>query len=83
MKNKGYKGMASKVNQKGASCYIISQYRNKTVFYIIYILKNQKILGKNNTYENIIIYLRAQIYKKTNETYKYKKINKRSCNFVR
>ena len=75
--------MASKVNQKGASCYTIGQYRNYTVFYITYILKNQKKLGKNTTCENIIIYLRAQTYKKSNETYKYKKINKGSCNFVR
>jgi len=42
--------MVSKVNRKGASCYIISQYRNRMVFYISYILKKQKKIGKNNTY---------------------------------
>jgi len=42
--------MLNKVNQKGASCYINSQYRNPTCLKAANILKKQKMIGKNDTY---------------------------------
>ena len=46
--------MLYKVNQKGASCYTISQIRNVIMYFKSNILKKQKKIGKNNTYAKYI-----------------------------